>query len=137
MSRLTDLRTLFTAVAVLELSYFVATMMPPDLLGPLTGWDLSADGHWIAKILGVALLAQAGVAWIFRREPHLGVAKVLAAYQVGSATVDWVMWLVMSDRGIFGNALAQTSVIAAIVSHYLLGLLLFLGIRRHAAAARA
>jgi hypothetical protein len=58
------------------------------------------------------------------------VAKGLAFYQIASATIDWVMWLVMKDEGIFDNSLAQTTVIAAIVSHYILGILLFIGINK-------
>jgi hypothetical protein len=133
LNRLTELRNLFLAVAVLEFSYFVAAMMPPDLIRPLTGWELTADGHWIVKLMGVALLTQAWVAWIFRKDPHLGVAMALAFYQMGSATVDWVMWIALKDGGIFSNTLAQTTVTAAIVSHYILGLLLLVGIRRHPA----
>lgn len=130
MKRLTDLRILFIAVAVLEFCYFLAAMMPPDLVRPVTGWELTTDGHWITKLMGIALLTQAYIAWIFRKKPHLGVAKALAFYQVASATVDWVMWLVMKDQGIFNNSLAQTTVIAAIVSHYILGILLYIGIGR-------
>lgn len=130
MKRLTDLKILFTAVAVLEFCYFLAAMMPPDLVRPATGWDLTADGHWITKLMGVALLTQAYIAWIFRKKPHLGVARGLAFYQVASATVDWIMWLLMTDQGIFNNSLAQATVIAAIVSHYILGALLIIGISR-------
>ena len=130
MKRITDLKTLFIAVAVLELCYFLAAMMPPDMIKPATGWELTADGHWITKLMGIAMLTQAYIAWIFRRNPHIGVAKGLAFYQGASATADWVIWLTMKDEGIFNNSLAQTTVIAAIVSHYILGILLFIGISR-------
>lgn len=130
MQRLTDLKILFTAVAVLEFCYFLAAMMPPSMVRPLTGWELTADGHWITKLMGVALLTQAYIAWICRKNPHLVIAKGLAFYQVASATVDWVMWLTMKNEGIFNNPLAQTTVIAAIVSHYILGILLIIGISR-------
>lgn len=130
LKRLTDLKTLLMAVAVLEFSYFLAAMVPPSLITPMTGWVLTPDGHWITKLMGVALLTQAYIAWIFRKDPHMGVAKGLAFYQVASATVDWVMWLAMKDEGIFSNSLAQTTVTAAIVSHYILGALLFIGISR-------
>ncbi len=130
LKQLTDLKVLFIAVAVLEFSYFLAAMMPPDLINPMTGWVLTPDGHWITKLMGVALLTQAYVAWIFRTNPHIGVAKGLAFYQVASATVDWVIWFTMKDDGIFSNSLAQTTVTAAIVSHYILGALLFIGISR-------
>lgn len=130
MNRLLDLKFLFVVVAILEAGYFLAAMVPPDLVQPLTGWRLTADGHWITKLMGVALLTQAYIAWIFRTKPHLGVAKGLAFYQLASATVDWVMWIAMADAGIFDNALAKGTVVAAFVSHYLLGGLLVVAIRR-------
>lgn len=130
MKRLLDLRLLFVMVAALEAGYFVAGMMPPSMVRTVTGWNLSADGHWVTKLLGIALGTQAYVAWIFRRAPHLGVAKGLAFYQIASATMDWVMWLLLADAGIFDNALARATVTAAIVSHYALGVLLIAAIRR-------
>jgi hypothetical protein len=130
MKRLLDLGLLFRVVAVLESSYFAAAMMPPSWVGPATGWVLSVDGHWIIKLMGVALLTQAYIAWIFRKQPHIALAKGLAFYQMGSATVDWVMWLLMADAGIFSNTLAQSTVLVAISSHYLLGVLLIAAIVR-------
>ena len=73
------------------------------------------------------------MAWTLRDEPHLGVAKALAFYQVASATADWVMWIWLSDDGIFSNGTAI--VVAAIVTHYALGLLLVRAIRRTSTAA--
>ena len=128
MKRLTNLTTLFIAVAILEFCYFLAAMMPPSIVRAVTGWELTPDGHWITKLMGVALLTQAYIAWIFRTKPHLGVAKGLAFYQMVSATVDWVMWLILKDDGIFNNSLAQTTVTAAIISHYILGILIIVGI---------
>jgi hypothetical protein len=130
MRRLVDLRVLFVVVAVLEFAYFLASLTPPRLVTSVTGWVLNADGHWIVKLLGVALLTQAAVAWTFRHTPHLGVAKVLAFYQFASATADWIMWIAMKDAGIFSTPLARVTVLAAIVSHYALGILLALGIAR-------
>lgn len=124
MKKLTDLKWLFTAVAVLEFGYFLAGMMPPGWVRPVTGWVLTPDGHWITKLMGVSLLTQAYFAWIFRKDPHPGVAKGLIFYQFASATIDWVMWWTMADKGIFSNELAQGTVLAAIISHYLLGALL-------------
>jgi hypothetical protein len=54
----------------------------------VTGWVLSADGQWLTKLLGLALAAQAWVAWTLRNQPHPGVAKGLAFYQLASATAD-------------------------------------------------
>lgn len=130
MKKLTDLQFLFTAVAILEFLYFATAMMPPSLIPTFTGWNLGADGHWIAKLIGLSLGTMGYMAWIFRKNPHIGIAKGLAFYQMASATMDWTMWLVMKDEGIFGNALAQTTVVGAVVSHYLLGILLIIAIRK-------
>jgi hypothetical protein len=129
MKRVIDLRLLFTIVAIVEAIYALVAFTPPSLVAPATGWALSPDGHWVTKILGVALGSQALVAWILRRAPHLGVAWALALYQLGSATVDWVMWLVLADQGIFSTSAARAGVMVAIPTHYALGLLLILGIR--------
>lgn len=130
MKKLTDLKFLFTAVAILEFAYFTAAMLPPSMIPMATGWNLGPDGHWIAKLIGLSLGTMGYMAWIFRKNPHLGVAKGLAFYQMASATMDWVMWLVMKEEGIFGNSLAETTVIAAIVSHYFFGILLIFGINK-------
>lgn len=130
MKKLTDLKFLFTAVAILEFMYFATAMLPPSIIPLATGWNLNADGHWIAKLIGLALGFMGYIAWIFRKTPNLGVAKGLAAYQIASATMDWVMWLVMKEEGIFDSTFAQTTVMVAIVSHYLFGILLVIGIRK-------
>lgn len=128
MKRLTDLKTLFIVVAVLEFCYFLAAMVPTEMVRPMTGWVLTPDGHWITKLMGIALLTQAYIAWIFRKSPHLGVAKALAFYQMASATVDWIMWIALKDEGIFNNSLAEITVISAIVSHYIIGILMIIAI---------
>ena len=128
MRRLTDLRFLFRLVVGLEVTYAaVAVLTPAGQVENVTGWVLTADGQWLAKLLGLALASQAWVAWVLRDEPHLGVAKGLAFYQLASATADWVMWLWLSDEGIFSNG--TVIVVAAIVTHYALGLLLVRAIR--------
>ena len=44
-SSLTNLRTLFLYVAILEFAYFIAAMMPPSYIEPITGWKiLTPDG---------------------------------------------------------------------------------------------
>jgi hypothetical protein len=126
MNRLSELGFLFTLVAALELGYGLVGLVPPDQLGSITGWRLTADGQWIAKLLAVALLSQAWVAWTLRKQPHLGVAKGLAFYQLASATADWVMWIWLADEGIFSGG--TVIVVLAIVTHYLLGFLLVRGI---------
>src|SRR5687768_14098308 len=101
MKRLSELGFLFTLVALLELCYGLVGLLPPDQIGSVTGWELSADGQWIAKLLAVALLSQAWVAWTLSKQPHIGVAIGLAFYQLASATADWVMWIWLADDGIF------------------------------------
>ena len=134
MRRLSDLGFLFRAVAGLELVYaIVAVLTPPGQVENVTGWVLTADGQWLAKLLGLALFSQAWVAWVLRNDPHLGVARGLAFYQIASATADWVMWIWLSDDGIFSNGTAI--VVAAIVTHYALGLLLVRAIRSASTAA--
>lgn len=130
MKKLTDLKFLFTAVAILEFFYFAAAMLPPSVIPVVTGWNLGPDGHWIAKLIGLSLGTMGYIAWIFRKNPHLGIAKGLAFYQMASATMDWMMWLVMKDEGIFNNSLAATTVIIAIVSHYFFGVLLMIAISK-------
>jgi hypothetical protein len=133
MNRLSDLRFLFRVVAGLELIYAaVAVLTPPSQVENVTGWVLTADGQWLTKLLGLALLSQAWVAWVLRDQPHLGVAWALAFYQLASATADWVMWIWLADDGIFSNGGAV--VVAAIITHYALGLLLVRVIRGAAAA---
>lgn len=97
MHRLTELKFLFFAVALLEFFYFASAMMPPSIIPVVTGWDLGPDGLWIAKSTGLALGTMGYIAWIFRHEPHIGVAKGLTFYQMASATADWIVWLVLND----------------------------------------
>jgi hypothetical protein len=134
MDRVSDLRFLFRVVVGLELIYaLVAVLTPPGQVENVTGWVLTADGQWLTKLLGLALFSQAWVAWVLRNEPHLGVAKGLAFYQIASATADWVMWIWLADDGIFSNGGAI--VVCAIVTHYALGVLLVRAIRRASTAA--
>jgi hypothetical protein len=128
--RLSDLGLLFRVVAGLELTYaLVAVLTPPSQVTNVTGWVLSADGQWLTKLLGLALASQAWVAWTLRHQPHLGVAKGLAFYQLASATADWVMWIVLADQGIFSTTTGRVLVAISIPTHYLLGLLLGRAIR--------
>jgi hypothetical protein len=128
VKRLSDLRFLFRVVVGLEVIYaLVAVLTPPGQVENVTGWVLSADGQWLTKLLGLALASQAWVAWVLRNEPHLGVAKGLAFYQLASATADWVMWIWLADDGIFSNG--SLIVVLAIITHYLLGFLLVHAIR--------
>jgi hypothetical protein len=126
MRKILDLKFLFTVIAVVEALYaLIGILTPPSMVTAVTGWVLTADGLWIAKLVSMALASQAWVAWILRKQPHLGVANALAFYQVGSATVDWAMWLALADQGIFSTAAGRVSVIVSIPLHYTLGILLF------------
>jgi len=123
MGKLTDLKFLFRAVAVLEAFYAItAFALPPRLVADVTGWILSPDGHWIVKLLGCALATQAYLAWSLRDNPNRSVAITFVLYQLGSATADWLCWLFVP--GVFSNEIARIGVVAAIVTHYALGFLL-------------
>jgi hypothetical protein len=98
---------------------------------------LSADGQWLVKLLGLALASQAWIAWTLRRRPHIGVAKAIALYQLGSATADWVMWLALADEHVFATTLGRALVLISIPTHYTLGLLLVRAIGRASAAEPA
>jgi hypothetical protein len=134
VKRLSDLGFLFGVVAAVEAVYaLTAILTPPGQIEAVTGWVLSADGNWLVKLLGLALASQAWVAWTLRHQPHLGVAKALALYQLGSATADWVMWIVLADQNVFSTTLGQALVMISIPTHYALGFLLVRAIRRASA----
>lgn len=129
MKKLTDLRFLFAVIAVVEWMYaLIGALTPPSMVLAVTGWVLTADGQWLAKLISMALAAQAWTAWTLRSDPHLGVAKALAFYQLTSATVDWVMWLVMADEGIFSTPIGRFLATASIPTHYTLGILTVIAI---------
>lgn len=130
MSRFTSLPFMFRVVAVVELLYaLVGLLTPPSMVFSVTGWMLSPDGHWVTKLLSVALGSQAWVAWTLRDKPHAGVAAALAFYQIGSATADWVIWLTLADQGVFATTTARAGVLISIPTHYVIGLLLIAAIR--------
>ena len=130
MKKLSDLGFLFTVVAAVEAVYaLLAILTPPGQIEAVTGWVLTADGKWIVKLFGVALASQAWLAWMLRRQPHTGVAKTLALYQIGSATADWVMWILLADQNVFSTTLGQVLVVISILAHYGLGFLLVRAIR--------
>jgi hypothetical protein len=131
--RLTSLPFLFTAIAIVEAVYAALGLLtPPGLVTSVTGWVLTPDGQWVVKLLSAALGFQALIAWMFRDNPHLGIAWALAAYQLLAATIDWTMWISLGDQGIFSTPLAQLSVGVSVVLHYALGILLIVAIRKTA-----
>ena len=132
MKALFSLHALFVATAVLEAFYTAAALLtPPDLVYPLFGWSMSADGHWALKLLGVALGAQALTAWVLRHDPPVAVAYCLAIYQIGATVVDVMLWWILADQAIFAAPTARAMIFAAIPAHLTLGVLLV------AAAGRA
>ena len=125
MKALFSLHVLFVATAVLEAFYTVAALLtPPDLVYPLFGWSMSADGHWALKLLGVALGAQALTAWALRHDPPVAVAYCLAIYQIGATVVDVMLWWALADQAIFAAPTARAMILTAIPTHLLLGVLL-------------
>ena len=129
MNRLTSLPFLFRVVAIVELLYAaVGLLTPPSLVFAVTGWNLSPDGQWVTKLLAVALGSQAWVAWTLRDEPPVGVAAALAFYQIGSATVYWVIWLTLAEQGVFATTSAKVG-LASILTHYVIGILLVAAVR--------
>jgi hypothetical protein len=138
MNRVTSLPLMFRVIAVVELLYALVGMLtPPSMVFTVTGWILSPDGHWVTKLLSVALGSQAWVAWTLRDEPHTGVAAALAFYQIGSATADWVMWLTLADQGVFSTTAAKMGVLASIPTHYVIGALLVIAMRTASRATTA
>lgn len=134
MRQLIDLGFLFRTIALVEAAYGLLCMLtPPSKVLLVTGSVLVADGQWLAKLIGATLVSQAWVAWVLRDEPHLGVARALAFYQLAAATINWVMWIVLADQGIFSTALSQVSGVVSILFHYTLGILLVVAIRKHRA----
>ena len=130
MNRLISLPLVFRVVAIVELLYAaVGLWTPPSMVFAVTGWNLSPDGQWVTKLLAVALGSQAWVAWTLRDKPPIGVAAALAFYQIGSATMDWVIWLTLADQGVFATTAAKVGVVASIPTHYVIGLLLVAAIR--------
>lgn len=124
------LKTVFIIVALVEITYALLAMTPPGSVNALTGWVLTTDGHWLLKLFGMALGAQAYLAWSSRNEPTLSVARSLAFYQLASATVDWVMWIVLDGQGTFSTSFGQALIVSAIVSHYGIGILLVVSMRQ-------
>jgi hypothetical protein len=131
-----DLRFLFAVIAAIE--GFVAAaglLTPPSLIVSVTGWSPSDDGLFLVKVISVALGSQAWAAWTLRRNPDRGVARALAFYQFGAATVLWIMWLAAAGRGIFSTGLAPL-LAGAVVLHYTVGILLVIAIHAQPRADR-
>jgi hypothetical protein len=123
------LRRLFVVVAVVEAGYGIAgLLLPPSWVNGLLGWQLSPDGHWIAKLLGAALLAQALTAWVLRRRPTREMAFVFAAYQLAAVAIDAGVLLLL--EGALVEPLARGGTWLAAGTHGLTGILLLIGASR-------
>jgi hypothetical protein len=130
------LTTLFKVVAVVELFYGAAGLLiPPSLVQPILGWNLSPDGQWVTKLLGAALLSQAAIAWLLRKSPPVPIAWAFAAYQLGATAVDALIWWQLGPAGVFANPIARVSVMTAIPTHAAIGLLLVVAASRAQEAA--
>jgi len=126
-----SLKRMFVIVALVEAFYCVAGLFtPPAWVLPVLGWNLSPDGQWVAKLLGLSLGIQGAIAWVLRRDPPVRVAWLLATYQIAAAAVDCVVWLGLRDQGIFATPMARISIMVAIPTHALLGVLLIAAARR-------
>jgi hypothetical protein len=124
-------RRLFVVVAVVEACYaLLGVFVPPSLVATIMGWNLSPDGQWVTKLLGLALGAQALTAWVLRDRPPIAVARILAGYQVGAAAMDAFMWVLLADEGIFANPLTRATVIVSIPLHATIGVMLFVAAAR-------
>jgi len=122
------LRRLFMIVAAVEALYGLAGLLiPPSAIQALLGWNLSPDGHWVTKLLGAALLAQALTAWVLRDRADRAMAVVLAGYQLAAVSVDALVLLFLD--GALANPLARGSALVAIPTHGLIGILLLLAAR--------
>lgn len=130
-SRLLNLKTLFLVVAIVEAFYGAAGILtPPSLVPKLLGWNLSADGQWVTKLLGCALASQAAIAWVLRKDPPVAVAWILGLYQIGATLTDIGIWIALADQGVFANPLSRWSVMTAIPTHLAIGLLVLLAAER-------
>jgi hypothetical protein len=123
------LHRLFVLVAIIEAFYSLSgLLLPPAAVGSLLGWQLSPDGHWVTKLLGAALLAQAATAWLLRHRPPRGIAVVLAGYQLAAVGVDALVLLFLD--GALVHPVARASALLSIPTHGLIGVLLLIAAAR-------
>lgn len=129
--RILNLKTLFLVVAIVEAFYGAAGILtPPSLVPQLLGWNLSADGQWVTKLLGCALAAQAATAWVLRKDPPVAMAVILGLYQIGATVTDIAIWITLADQGVFATSLSRISVMTAIPTHFVIGLLVLIAAAR-------
>lgn len=131
MDRILDLKFLFIATGLSALAFFMMAVVPPDYTILTTGWDLSADGQFVLKCAGFSMLTQAYYAWTFREERNTSIAKGLALTQLAIGNLNWIMYLLLKDEGIFSTGLqVQAMIIFTTFMHNALGVLLIAGVVR-------
>lgn len=136
-SGILNLKTLFVVVAIVEAFYGAAgILIPPSQVHNLLGWNLSADGQWVTKLLGCALASQAALAWVLRRDPPVAVAWILGLYQIGATLTDIGIWISLADQGVFSTQLARWSVMTAIPTHFVIGVLVLIAAAQKGKDAR-
>jgi hypothetical protein len=86
--------------AVLAASFGVGFLLFPQPLASLYGLDLTTDGAFIARLLGVEFIGYGLLAWFFRNEAHSNAgAAVLLAFFITDATA-FIVSLVAQLSGI-------------------------------------
>jgi len=131
MDRILDLKNLFIVTGFTAFFFFLQSIVPPEYTILTTGWDLSADGQFVLKCAGFSMLTQAYFAWMFRNERHIVIAKGLALTQFAIGNLNWIMFLLLRDEGIFSTGTqVKVFIMFTTVMHNVLGILLVLGIRK-------
>lgn len=129
MEKILDLKNLFVVTGFTAFFFFLQAIVPPEYTILTTGWDLSADGQFVLKCAGFAMLIQAYYAWIFREERHIGIAKGLVVMQLAIGNLNWIMYLLLKDEGIFSSGLqVKVFIVFTTFMHIALGSLLIAGI---------
>jgi len=129
MNKILDLKYLTLATGFTALFFFLQAIVPPQFTILTTGWDLSADGQFVLKCAGFGMLTQAYLAWAFREDRDVRIAKGLALTQFAIGNLNWIMFLLLKDEGIFSTgAQVQIFIIFTTIMHNTLGILLIAGI---------
>jgi hypothetical protein len=131
VNKLLDLKYLFVATGFTAFFFFIQAVVPPQFTILTTGWDLSADGQFVLKCAGFSMLTQAYLAWVFREDRDIRIAWGLAITQFAIGNLNWIMFLLLKDEGIFSTG-AQVKVFITFTTfmHNILGLLLIAGIMK-------
>lgn len=131
MERILDLKNLFIVTGATAFFFFIQAVVPPQFTILTTGWDLSADGQFVLKCAGFGMLTQAYLAWAFREDRDVRIARGLALTQFAIGNLNWIMYLLLKDEGIFSTGLqVKVFIIFTTIMHNVLGLLLIAGIRK-------